>query len=836
MRVLTKCLAILAILAAVPAFAQTEPPARVGRVSLIEGTLAFYGPGDSEWSAAKVNLPVATGGWFATDAQSLGQIGVGPDLLNLAHDTQLNVADLRENIMQIALTQGRVNLHLRRLLWRRNETAEIDIPRGGVWLLQPGRYDIDSGAADQPARITVFEGSARFVGGGIDQTVKAGEQLIVSGGDPLVADVQPAAPDEFDAWCEAHDYRENRVAASRHVSPGMTGYEQLDDYGQWNTVPSYGAVWFPQSTPADWAPYREGHWVWLEPWGWNWVDDEPWGFAPFHYGRWARIDDRWGWVPGEFAAEPVYAPALVAFIPPPAIEADIAFGADAGPPVGWFPLAPGELYWPAYSRDPTYIRNVNITNVNITNITQVTNVLRTQPAVAGPPPAVVSQRFANRGAATVVPAQVFANSAPVAPATVRVPATVLQKAAVAAAPPPAVAHPAGTAIAPPHGQTAGTPTVSTPPSAQTTTTAARFATPQHPPARPQFSQLAAAPRVGRPAATARAAPAAAAPPTTAAAPAAHPPQVPAAPPPAVATGPGAPNFSRLAPTGNTPRGPSPGGHPTAPTVSAAPPAGPHTAQPGGPPATTAAKPPQGAPPVQAGGPTPRPAHPPSPPDFAHLPAWHPGPNAPPQPGQRPTSQPASGPTPPHQPAQAAPLPAVPNAQPPAATAHAGAPSTVRPGQNPQMRQPVAAQPQQRAAAQAQQRAAAQAAAQAQQRAAAQAAAQAQQRAAAQAAAQAQQRAAAQAAAQAQQRAAAQAAAQAQQRAAAAQAAAQAQQRAAAAQAAAQAQQRAAAQAAAQAQQRAAAAQAQQRAAAQAAAARQHQAQACGHPGGPPCPK
>src|SRR5213075_2532571 len=161
--------------------------------------------------------------------------------------------------------------------------------------------------------------------------------------------------------------------SARRVSPAMTGFEELDQYGEWATAPDYGAVWYPKSLPADWAPYREGRWVWVEPWGWNWVDDAPWGFAPFHYGRWAQVDDRWGWVPGEFVAQPVYAPALVAFIPQPTVE--VALPADAGPPIGWFPLAPGEVYWPAYTRSPTYIRNVNITNVRINVINQVTTAM-----------------------------------------------------------------------------------------------------------------------------------------------------------------------------------------------------------------------------------------------------------------------------------------------------------------------------------------------------------------------------------------------------------------------------------------------------------------------------
>src|ERR1700739_1451740 len=65
MRALAKMLLTFTLaLFALPAFAQQEPPARVGRVSVVEGALAFYGPGDNEWSAARVNFPVAEDGWF----------------------------------------------------------------------------------------------------------------------------------------------------------------------------------------------------------------------------------------------------------------------------------------------------------------------------------------------------------------------------------------------------------------------------------------------------------------------------------------------------------------------------------------------------------------------------------------------------------------------------------------------------------------------------------------------------------------------------------------------------------------------------------------------------
>ena len=90
-----------------------------------------------------------------------------------------------------------------------------------------------------------------------------------------------------------------------------------------------------QTIASDWVPYHVGHWAWIAPWGWTWVDAEPWGFAPFHYGRWAEIEGRWGWVPGPVAVAPVYAPALVGFVGGGGFGVAVGFGSTVG--VGWYP-------------------------------------------------------------------------------------------------------------------------------------------------------------------------------------------------------------------------------------------------------------------------------------------------------------------------------------------------------------------------------------------------------------------------------------------------------------------------------------------------------------------
>jgi hypothetical protein len=227
MRFLAQSLVALIVLFCAPAFAEEQSPARVGRVSAISGTLAFYGPGETEWSAAKVNYPVATGAWFATDPQSRAEIRIGAETIDMAGDTQLNITDLRDHAMQIGVAQGRVDLNLRRP--GTDETAEVDIPRGSLWLLQPGIYDVETGTPDQPTRIAVFE---------------PGDAVVLNGSDTVSATVERATADAFVKWCRSRDYHENKLAAPYHVSSAMTGFEELDAYGGWDTVRNYGAVWY----------------------------------------------------------------------------------------------------------------------------------------------------------------------------------------------------------------------------------------------------------------------------------------------------------------------------------------------------------------------------------------------------------------------------------------------------------------------------------------------------------------------------------------------------------------------------------------------------------------
>jgi probable HAF family extracellular repeat protein len=158
-------------------------------------------------------------------------------------------------------------------------------------------------------------------------------------------------------------------------------YSQLSAEGDWVEAGDYGYVFCPRvAHGSDWAPYRDGHWVWTDR-GWFWYSNEPFGWATYHYGRWVRIEGQgWCWVPGN-----QWAPAWVSW-------------RQSNEYVGWAPLPPdaglsvqvGISGWSdsyygigpaAYSfinvkswNQPSYLRVVAPPAQNVQIIRQTTNI------------------------------------------------------------------------------------------------------------------------------------------------------------------------------------------------------------------------------------------------------------------------------------------------------------------------------------------------------------------------------------------------------------------------------------------------------------------------------
>jgi hypothetical protein len=417
-------LVALALLAAgATAFAQTDPPSRVGRVSEIGGSV-FLASDDTEgsWQPIGINYPVTVGDsvWVAQDGRA--EIDFGAGQIRLSDEANVHFSQLDDRQFSAYLASGSAILSLRAL--DPGETAKLDTANAQADILRPGSYRVETTADGLYTRIVVRDGEAQLRVADRVATVLSGQTAVIDGNGfgATLAIRDGYATDGFDAWSADRDRRrEVGALSSRYVSTYVAGVNDLDDYGVWETTAAYGAVWYPRAVAVDWVPYRDGRWTFVRPWGWTWVDSAPWGWAPFHYGRWVHLGSRWGWCPGTFEPRPIYAPALVAWYGGPSGTSwSMSFG---GPAFGWVPLAWGEPYWPHYRHGADYWR--------VINRPYAVNVYRV-PAKPLPTFSYANARIP--GAVTAVSGEVFTGRRPIGGNRYPVPAAALAGTAITTTP------------------------------------------------------------------------------------------------------------------------------------------------------------------------------------------------------------------------------------------------------------------------------------------------------------------------------------------------------------------------------------------------------------------
>ena len=290
-----------------------DPPSRVARMSFTDGTVSFQPGGQGEWAAATRNRPVTVGDKIWSDNNSRAELQAGQASIHLSSMTALSFLNLDEQTTQMRLAEGTINFRVREL--REGDVYEVDTPNVAFNLTQAGAFRIDVNENGDGTRITAIRGEGQVTANGQTYTIHSGERGEFNGTDNVTYLVAAAPePDDFDRWSNSRDLRDDDSVSARYVSRDVPGYSDLDENGTWNEEPDYGAVWYPSTVDAGWAPYSDGYWNYVGPWGWTWVGYEPWGFAPYHYGRWAFIGSRWGWCPGPYYARPIYGPAFVGFL------------------------------------------------------------------------------------------------------------------------------------------------------------------------------------------------------------------------------------------------------------------------------------------------------------------------------------------------------------------------------------------------------------------------------------------------------------------------------------------------------------------------------------------
>ncbi|MFM0719134.1 FecR protein [Paraburkholderia strydomiana] len=391
-----------------------DPPGRIARLNYTAGAVTTEPAGATDWSYAQINRPLTTGDQLWNDQNARSELHIGSTAVRLGQSTSLDVLNLDDNSAQLKVAQGTLSTRVREL--PPGSSYEIDTPNLALGVNGPGDYRVDVAPDGSSTTVTVRSGSATVYGDGGQVPVTAGRQVRFTGTQlQQLADDQVPGLDSLDQWAVSRDAAEDRSVSARYVSRDIPGYQDLDANGTWRDSPQYGEVWVPRATPAGWAPYHDGHWIWQAPWGWTWVDDQPWGFAPYHYGRWAQVDDTWAWVPGpvEPDGQPAYAPALVAFVGDDEGAGtggvadwgvNLAIGGVVAAGVAWFPLGPGEPWHPHWRGhdhwSPGYYDRINRTTI-VNNYNRHVDIHNTY------------VNYRARGGLTAVPATAFVHGQPV---------------------------------------------------------------------------------------------------------------------------------------------------------------------------------------------------------------------------------------------------------------------------------------------------------------------------------------------------------------------------------------------------------------------------------------
>jgi FecR-like protein len=141
---------------------QADPPSRVARLAFIRGTVSFVPAGENDWVEAQLNRPLITGDKLWTDHDSRAELEIGSSALRLDAETSFDFLNLDDQTAQIELTQGSLNLRVRRLY--DNQVYEVDTPTLAFVINRVGEYRLTVLPNGRSTVVAVLQGGGDAYG------------------------------------------------------------------------------------------------------------------------------------------------------------------------------------------------------------------------------------------------------------------------------------------------------------------------------------------------------------------------------------------------------------------------------------------------------------------------------------------------------------------------------------------------------------------------------------------------------------------------------------------------------------------------------------------------
>src|SRR4051794_1516886 len=224
--------AVIVSLFTMMASADDDPPSRVARLQYMAGSVSVQPRGAEDWGGASLNRPLTTADNIWTDKDSRAELNIGTASLRVDDETSLTLTNISDNTVQLQLHQGVLNLRVRKLY--DGEIYEIDTPNLAFTLQKSGEYRFDVAPDGNVTLVTVWKGEGDATGDGPRVRIKSHQRARFTSGNSLAHEIyQAPSYDGFDDWCRVRNQREDQSISARYVSPGVIGYEDLDEYGSW---------------------------------------------------------------------------------------------------------------------------------------------------------------------------------------------------------------------------------------------------------------------------------------------------------------------------------------------------------------------------------------------------------------------------------------------------------------------------------------------------------------------------------------------------------------------------------------------------------------------------